>query len=128
MTNKEIKLELAKVALTKCNFMTSGTLTESIKNLYEWIMEEPKVESDREPKTDSDNIAITEVLKIVNKNQRSASGIAALLGGVFSNNNIKTVDDLLQIGRHKFSRYRNVGNKSIAALDDALDELGIKGW
>lgn len=43
MTNKEIKLELAKLALEKCCFTTSETLTEGLKNLYEWIVEEPKV-------------------------------------------------------------------------------------
>lgn len=43
MTNKEIKFELAKVALEKCCFMTSETLTEGLKNLYDWIVEEPEV-------------------------------------------------------------------------------------
>ena len=40
MTNKEIKFELAKVALTTCRHMTSESLTESLKNLYDWIIEE----------------------------------------------------------------------------------------
>ena len=44
MTNKEIKLELAKVALATCRHMTSESLTESLKNLYEWVIEEPEVE------------------------------------------------------------------------------------
>lgn len=41
MTNKEIKFELAKVALTTCRHMTSESLTESLNNLYDWITEEP---------------------------------------------------------------------------------------
>lgn len=41
MTNKEIKFELAKVALTTCRHMTSESLSESLTNLYDWIMEEP---------------------------------------------------------------------------------------
>ena len=44
MTNKEIKFELAKVALTTCRHMTSESLTESIKNLYDWVIEEPVLE------------------------------------------------------------------------------------
>ena len=40
MTNKEIKFELAKVALTTCRHMTSDSLSESLKNLYDWIIEE----------------------------------------------------------------------------------------
>ena len=44
MTNKEIKFELAKVALTTCRHMTSESLTESIKNLYDWVTEESGLE------------------------------------------------------------------------------------
>ena len=43
MTNKEIKFELAKIALERCAFSTSETLAEGLKNLYEWIVEEPEV-------------------------------------------------------------------------------------
>lgn len=38
MTNKEIKFELGKIALTRCD----GDLTESLRNIYEWIIEEPE--------------------------------------------------------------------------------------
>ena len=41
MTNKEIKFELAKVALATCRHMTSESLSESLTNLYDWVMEEP---------------------------------------------------------------------------------------
>ena len=44
MTNKEIKFELAKVALTTCRHMISESLTESLENLYDWITEEPALE------------------------------------------------------------------------------------
>ena len=44
MTNKEIKFELAKVALTTCRHMTSESLSESLTNLYDWVMEEPEQE------------------------------------------------------------------------------------
>lgn len=128
MTNKEIKFELAKVALTKCNFMTSESLTESLNNLYEWIMEEPKVEEETVDNNSFGSIGIKEVLNIVRKNHSSGSGIATLLGTAFHKNNISTVDDLVRIGRHDVSKYRLVGKKSIWAIDDALAELGVKGW
>ena len=128
MTNKEIKLELAKVALTKCNFLTSELFSESLRNLYEWVVEEPEVEVKTVDNNNFDSIDIKEVLNIVRKNQGYSSGIASLLGTVFHNSNINTVGDLTRIGRRDFSKYRLVGKKSIWAIDDALNELGVKGW
>lgn len=124
MTNKEIKFELSRIALERCTFSTSETLTESLKNLYEWIIEEPEVEEETVEKNGLDSIDIKEVLNIVRKNTCSASGIATSLEAIFKNNNINTVDDLVRIGRRDFSKYRLVGKKSIWAIQDALDELG----
>ena len=128
MTNKEIKFELAKVALTNCQHMTSESLTESLKNLYEWIMEEPEVEAKPINKNNFDDIDIKEVLSTIRKNKGFSSGIATMIETVFYGNNINTVGDLMRIGRSDFSKYRLMGKKSIWAIDDALDELGIKGW
>ena len=128
MTNKEIKFELAKVALTKCNFITSESLTESLKNLYEWVVEEPEVEVKTVDNNSLDSIDIKEVINIVRKNQGFSSGIATSLETIFNNNNINTVGDLTRIGRRDFYKYRLVGKKSIWAIEDALAELGIKGW
>ena len=128
MENKEIKFELAKIALERCNFSTSETLTESLKNLYDWIMEEPEVEVKTEQKNSFDSVDIKEVLNIVRKNQGFSSGIATMLETVFHNNNINTVGDLIRIGRRDFSKYRLVGKKSIWAIDDALNELGVTTW
>ena len=129
MENKEIKFELAKIALERCNFSTSETLTESLKNLYEWVVEEPEVEDEATDNNSFDSIDIKEVLNIVRKNQRFGSGIATSLETIFSyKNDINTVGDLMRIGRRGFSKYRNVGKKSIWAIDDALNELGLKGW
>jgi DNA-directed RNA polymerase alpha subunit len=128
MENKEIKFELAKIALERCNFLTSETLTESLKNLYEWIMEEPEVEVETEQKNSFDGVDIKEVLNIVRKNQYFSSGIATMLEGIFDSNNINTVGDLVRIGRRDFSKYRLVGKKSIWAIEDALEELGVKSW
>ena len=128
MENKEIKFELAKIALERCNFSTSETLTESLKNLYEWIMEEPEVDVKTEQKNSFDDIDIKDVLSIIRKNRGLSSGIATMLDGIFNGNNINTVGDLTRIGRRDFSKYRLVGKKSIWAIEDALDELGVKSW
>ena len=128
MTNKEIKFELARIALEKCFFSTSETLTEGLKNLYEWIVEEPEVEVETIDKNSFDSVDIKEVLNIVRKNQGFSSGIATMLETVFNNSNINTVGDLMRIGRRSFSKYRLVGKKSIWAIDDALNELGVTTW
>lgn len=129
MTNKEIKFELAKVALEKCCFTTSETLTEGLKNLYEWIVEESDVEVEKNAQNEYDNITVSEILNCVRKNVCTCSpAITEKLATVFASSNIKTVGDLLGIGRQCFKRYRNIGKKSLLALDDALAELGVKGW
>lgn len=128
MTNKEIKLELARIALEKCVFSTSETLTEGLKNLYEWIVEEPDVEVEATNENSFDSVDIKKVLNIVRKNQGFSSGIATMLETVFNNSNINTVGDLIRIGRRDFSKYRLVGKKSIWAIDDALNELGATTW
>lgn len=128
MTNKEIKFELAKVALTTCRHMTSETLTESLKNLYEWIVEEPHTEEETIEKNSFDSVDIKEVIYLVRKNEHFSSGIATTLERVFNINNINTVGNLIRIGRRDFSKYRLVGKKSIWAIDAALYELGAKGW
>jgi len=128
MTNKEIKFKLARLALEKCNFMTSETLTESLKNLYEWVVEEPEVEDEATDNNSFDSVDIKDVLNIVRKNQSFSSGIATMVETVFHNNNINTVGDLIRVGRRDFLKYRLIGKKSVWAIDNALEELGVKGW
>lgn len=128
MTNKEIKLELARIALERCTFSTRESLNESLKNLYEWVVEEPEVEVEEHAQNEYDNISVSEMLKLVRKNTGTSSGITEHLATSFSKNDIRTAGDLLKIGRECFKKYRNIGKKSIFALDDALAELGIKDW
>ena len=128
MTNREIKLELARIALERCNFSTSESLTESLKNLYEWIVEEPEVEAKPIDKNNFDSIDIKEVLSAIRGDKGFSSGIATMLETVFHNNNINTVGDLMRISRRDFSKYRLIGKKSICAIDDALNELGATTW
>ena len=129
MTNREIKFALAKVALTTCSHMTSESLSESIKNLYDWIIEEPEVDVDK-PKTDYDKISVREIIKYLNNsnkynNQRYATSLAK----VFNDNKINTIGDILRIDRRAFIQIKGVGKGSVTRIDDALEELyGIKNW
>ena len=122
MTNREIKFELAKIALVQ------NLPMDSIKQMYEWIIEEPEAEEETTDKNGLDSINIKEVLNIIRKNQGFSNGIATSLETIFSKNNINTVGDLMRIGRRDFRKYRLVGKKSVWAIDDALDELRIKNW
>jgi DNA-directed RNA polymerase alpha subunit len=123
MTNREIKFELAKVALTNCCHI------EDIKYLYEWIIAEPEVDVDK-PKTDYDKTSVREIIKHLVKNGKySDQRYASSLVNVFNDNGINTIGDILRIGRREFMRIKGVGKGSVTRIDDALEELyGIKNW
>lgn len=129
MTNREIKFELAKVALTTCRYMTSESLSESIKNLYDWIIEEPEADVDN-PKTDYDKTSVREIIKhFVKKGRYGNQRYATSLVNVFNNNGINTVGDILRMGRRGFMTLKGVGKGSVTRIDDALEELyGIINW
>lgn len=129
MTNREIKFELAKVALTTCRHMTSESLSESIKNLYEWIIEEPDVDVDK-PKTDYDKTSVHEIIRhLANKGKYGDQRYASSLVNVFNNNSINTIGDILRMGRRGFMQIKGVGKGSVTRIDDALEELyGIVNW
>lgn len=129
MTNKEIKFELAKIALTKCNFLTSETLTQGLKNIYEWIVEETDVDVDN-AKTNYYDISAREIIKyLVKKGKYSDQRYTSSLVNVFNINAIITIGDILRIGRQAFMKIKGVGKGSITRIDDALEELyGIKQW
>ena len=89
-----------------------------------------------EPKADPerwwpDNVDIAPVDLILFHigNREYHTGYGVRLGKIFEMNNIKTVGDLLRIGRRNFMKYRSVGGGSISRIDDALEDLyNIKGW
>lgn len=123
MTNKEIKLELAKVALSMCRFTQEDALNCALHNLYDWIVEEDtKVEIDNH-ETDYDSMDVSEILSILRKNRRR--GFDVRLSKIFQASNIKTIGDLIRMGRENFCRLPNVGLASLGNLNDALEELGI---
>ena len=123
MTNREIKFELAKIALVQC------VSIDSIKQIYEWIIEEPDGDVDK-PKTDYDSTSVSEIIKHLVKNGRYGDHrYAVSLVDVFDENGINTVGDILRIGKRSFMRIKGVGKGSVTRIDDSLEELyGIKDW
>lgn len=127
MTNKEIKLELAKVALERCNFTTSGTLTEALRNLYDWVVEEPEVEVENNQDNQFDSVDIEEVLKIIRRQNFYHN--VKVIETIFRRENINTVGDLLRIGKKDITCYEHIGSKTCREISDALEELfGITAW
>ena len=56
-------------------------------------------------------------------------GYAVRIRKIFYAKNIKTVGELLRVGRHEFKKYNQVGIGSLTRIDEALEDLyNIKGW
>ena len=78
-----------------------------------------------------DNVDIAPISTITRhiSSMRYDPGYEVRLEKIFESNDIKTVGDLLRIGRRDFRKYRSVGTGSITRIDDALEDLyNIKGW
>lgn len=78
-----------------------------------------------------DNVDIAPISTITRhiSSMRYDPGYEVRLDKIFESNDIKTVGDLLRIGRRDFKKYRSVGTGSITRIDDALEDLyDIKGW
>ena len=89
---------------------------------------EPKADPDRWWPDNVDKAPVAVILSNVGHNGYDP-GYEVRLGKIFENYNIKTVGDLLRIGRRDFRKYRSVGGGSISRIDDALNRLyDIKGW
>lgn len=89
---------------------------------------EPKADPDRWWPDNVDSAPVAVILSHVGYNGYDP-GYEVRLGKIFESNNIKTVGDLLRIGRRNFRKYRSVGGGSISRIDNALEMLyDIKGW
>ena len=125
MTNREIKFELAKAALTGNKALDAGVTLEV---LYRWIIEDSEVDVDNQK--DYDKVSVREIIRyLVNNDRYSDKRYASSLINVFNDNGINTVGDILRLDRREFLRIKGVGKGSVTRIDDALEELyGIKDW
>ena len=89
---------------------------------------EPKADPDRWWPDDVDIAPVAAILSHIGCKEYH-TGYGVRLGKIFEMNDIKTVGDLLRIGRRNFRKNRSVGGGSISRIDDALEDLyNIKGW
>jgi hypothetical protein len=89
---------------------------------------EPKADPDRWWPDNVDSAPVAVILSHVGYESYDP-GYEVRLGKIFESNNIKTVGDLLRIGRRNFRKYSSVGGGSISRIDNALEMLyDIKGW
>ena len=89
---------------------------------------EPKTDPDRWWPDNVDSAPVAVILSNVGYESHDP-GYEVRLGKIFESNDIKTVGDLLRIGRRNFKKYRSVGGGSISRIDNALEMLyDIKGW
>ena len=89
---------------------------------------EPKADPERWWPDNVDSAPVAVILSNIGHDGYDP-GYEVRLGKIFEYYNIKTVGDLLRIGRRDFRKYRSVGGGSISRIDDALERLyDIKGW
>ena len=89
---------------------------------------EPKADPDRWWPDNVDVSPVNVIIGHIEKTRRNF-GYGVRLSKIFEANDIKTVGDLLRVGRHKFRTYNSVGNGSVTRIDDALEELyNIMSW
>ena len=108
MTDREIKLELSKVALA------NGIAIETAKAFYDWIMEEPAHEVPEHKSNIWDNTPIEELA--------CKTSFEGTIIKRCKDNGVNTVGDLIRCGAHKFRTFHNVGGSTITKIDAALEE------
>ena len=120
MTDREIRLEIAKIA------MSQGMSVDHANGFYEWIVKEPEKVIVNE---EVDDNPIGEIIRFIANGRLRGHGYSVRLERIFRDNGIRTVGDLLRIGKTGFLKIKDVGKGSSTRIDDALEELyGITEW
>lgn len=141
MTNKEIKFELGKIALSKCE---GGNLAESLQNIYDWIIEEPEEKIiPEQPVNDYEQKPIREVYLEIQRMEEaekeekiqkgwsrvSKKGHARRFLNAAQMADIETVGQLLNFGKDDFLLLQNMGRQCVYYVSMALKNLyGIEKW
>jgi len=123
MTNREIKFELAKIALMQ----NASFDFDKVKEMYEWVVSEPEEKTVKEKKPEYYGSSVGEIISYLENTERGK--YPTILARLFESNNIETVGDLLEMGKNRFQKLNGAGRGSVSRVDDALYELyGIKNW
>ena len=111
----KLKYEYLNIMQERDDLVTKLSTLESKNDPDRWWSDE----ADRAP------VSSITVYGITNDH----CGYSVRLDKIFDKYNIRTVGDLLRIGRKAFKKYRSVGGGSIHKIDKALEEMyNIKGW
>jgi hypothetical protein len=122
---KELGARVDKYNELKHEYLNLMQENEDMKKRLEKL--EPKADPDRWWSDEADRAPVSSIIVYGITNDHC--GYAVRLDKIFDKYNIKTVGDLLRIGRKAFKKYRNVGGGSIHKIDRALEEMyNIKGW
>ena len=140
MTNKEIKFELAKVALSS-RYLRQG---QSLEELYEWIIEEPEKEViPEQPRNDYELKSVHEVYHEIQRIEEAEKeekiqkgwrrvqrkGHAVRFINVARMHDIETVGQLVEFSKADFMRLQNMGRQCAEYVSMALKNLyGIEKW
>ena len=127
MTNREIKLELAKIVLGR---LEHADISDA-KKLYFWITHDDvqDVELEEEESADISSHPISEVTNRIVKHDRKYESSGTRFHNIVTKNEIKTVGDLLKLGRVGFLKLYLSGQKLAQRVGEALEELyGITNW
>ena len=107
MTDKEIRLQMAHTA------MQCGVSPLKLEEYYNWVV--------RSKSDELDKVSVAEVAKHLRNPTRFLNRC--------EENGIKTVGQLLSVGRSDFQGMRFVGRKLCSAVEDVLEEnFGITDW
>ena len=130
MTKEEFLQEAALRLITSNPAANMADVARWATDLTERIFP-PLLEPMTECEQHDRNIEDDSMLNIVGyiKYKCDSGGYGARLERVFDDNGIKTVGDLLRVGRSQFKKYPKIGFGSIVRIDDALKDLyNIKSW
>ena len=132
MTKQDFLLEATlRLAATRTPYETAEDIISLAKEITEKIydveLKSSKTEGQFWSEEVDGNPISTIVTYIEKENWRGGYGVK--LTKTFEENNIKTVGDLLRLGRTNFRQIKKIGSGSYSRVDDALEKLyNIKGW
>lgn len=110
ITDEEMKFELAKAALM------GGMSTEQMRRAYEWIKEK------NDPQKDLDKVSISDM-------EEGLGMLAVRFRNRCMESDIKTVGELVRLGKTGFRAQKQVGGGLVASVETLLQEkYGVDSW
>lgn len=133
MTKQDFLIEVTlRLASTRLPNEKASDIATMAEELTEKIFKNKGIIERKEGQFWSEDIDMAPIESIIGHIERQGhdiGGYAYKLTNIFKDNGIKTVGDLLRLGKFSFKKLNKVGQGSYSRVDDALRELyDIKGW